>query len=453
MTSRSLFLSALLTAAALAVEGCGDSSTAPAPLTPEELAARGNGTCRGEDGEPLPTAPRRARVDLVKPRFSNPTEVTNPLFPVSQQARMLLLGNVAGEPLRIEVTLLPRTRMVGAKRRQVETLVSQFLAFTSGRIHEVAIDHYAQADDGAVWYFGEDVFNYENGSVIDTEGTWLAGEDGPAAMIMPANPQVGDVWRPENICGLVFEEVTANTLGLTVNGPTGSVSGAMIVTELHMDGPTEEKTFVPGYGEFFNASPDGDVEALALGIPTDALSTPTPAELVTLSQGAEDIFDDARAGNWAAASTTLQSMNSAWNTFRAGSVPPMLMEQMDQTLAALGAAVNAQQQAESRQAAINVARASLDLQLRHRPVPDIDLALFDLWGRQLVVDVAAGDRGAVVGDAAAIKWTRDRLADDVSPELDEQLAGLRAAAETGNLAAVIARSASLRTAVTRLVRR
>ena len=68
------------------------------------------------------------------------------------------------------------------------TLVSQYVAFLDGRLHEVAYDFYAQADDGSVWYFGEDVFNFADGAIVDTHGTWIAGTDGPAAMIMPADP-------------------------------------------------------------------------------------------------------------------------------------------------------------------------------------------------------------------------------------------------------------------------
>ena len=62
---------------------------------------------------------------------------------------------------------------------QVETLESQYVAFLDGRLHEVALDWYAQDDGGAVWYFGEDVFNYEDGAVADTGGTWLAGARRP----------------------------------------------------------------------------------------------------------------------------------------------------------------------------------------------------------------------------------------------------------------------------------
>ncbi|CAN5454278.1 hypothetical protein BH18ACT1_BH18ACT1_02430 [soil metagenome] len=73
--------------------------------------------------------------------------------------------------------------------------MSQFVAYGDGEILELATDYYAQADDGSVWYLGEDVTNYDNGRVADHAGTWLAGRDGPAGMIMPANPQAGDVYR------------------------------------------------------------------------------------------------------------------------------------------------------------------------------------------------------------------------------------------------------------------
>jgi hypothetical protein len=45
-----------------------------------------------------------------------------------------------------------------------------------------------------VWYFGEDVIDYVGGAAAFTEGTWLAGRDGPPAMIMPAKPKHGDVF-------------------------------------------------------------------------------------------------------------------------------------------------------------------------------------------------------------------------------------------------------------------
>jgi hypothetical protein len=52
-------------------------------------------------------------------------------------------------------------------------------------------------------------------------------------MIMPADPQVGDVNRPENIAGLVFEEMAVAETDKTVDGPRGSVEGAIVGRELH----------------------------------------------------------------------------------------------------------------------------------------------------------------------------------------------------------------------------
>ena len=88
----------------------------------------------------IPVAPESERVDLTMPTFSDPTNVTNPLFPVSLQESVLMLGHVDGEPFRTEVTLLPETRIIEWEGRRVETLVSQYNAYLGGRIEEVAYD-------------------------------------------------------------------------------------------------------------------------------------------------------------------------------------------------------------------------------------------------------------------------------------------------------------------------
>ena len=160
-------------------------------------------------------------MDTEAPVFSNPTDITNPLFPISDLAQVIQLGTEAGDTLRVEITLLPETRMIEIDGNQVEAVVSQYVAYGGGRIVEVALDFYAQADDGSVWYLGEEVDNYDDGEIADNEGTWLAGSDGPPGMIMPADPQVGDVFHPENIPDLVYETVTVLEADQTVDGPRG----------------------------------------------------------------------------------------------------------------------------------------------------------------------------------------------------------------------------------------
>ncbi|MBA3739376.1 MAG: hypothetical protein H0W97_12525, partial [Actinobacteria bacterium] len=332
----------------------------------------------------------------------------NPLFPVSQQESVLLLGHVDDKPFRTEVTLLPETRIIEWEGQLVEVAVSQYVAFLGGSIAEVAYDLYAQADDGSVWYFGEDVFDFVDGAIVVTEGTWLAGKDGPAAMIMPSDPQVGDVYRPENAPGFVFEEVTVRSVTEALNGPLGPIEGGMLSSELHSDGSREGKIFAPGYGEF-STSGGGDVEALALAVPTDAASGSMPPELTLLSDGALSVLDAARSGNWRTASASVSDVIVAWKTYGAGDVPRLVEPVMKRTLHALSTGVDARSAARASNAAIETARLAYDLQLRFRPVSEIDLARMDLWAAQLLADEAAGNMEGLAADAFAMDYVRDRI--------------------------------------------
>ncbi len=368
--------------------------------------------------------------------FSDPTRITNPLFPISRLRSALLLGHVDGKPFRTETTLLPRAETVVWEGQQVRVLVSQYVAYLDGRLQEVALDRYAQADDGSVWYFGEDVFDYERGAVALTEGTWLAGREGPPAMIMPAHPTVGDVYRTENVPGIVFEEVTVKTVGKTVMGPVAPVSGAMVGTELHADDTSEDKVFAPGYGEFRTAG-GGDLEALALAVPTDALGGPTPVELGSLSTGAQGVLESARSGDWEAATSAVKRMSSDWQALAGDSQPRMVATRLHRDMKVLTDAVQQHTAAAVAQSAIDVDQSVLDLRLRYEDHVAVDLRRFELWTQQLRVHAAADDSAGVSGDVATLEWIRDRFTATLTPagssEVDARLRDLRAATDAGNL--------------------
>ena len=437
-------IAAALAVTVLVAAGCRDGNRSASADKPEAIAQP---TIEGVN-----VAPESERVDLALPTFSHPTTVTNPLFPVSKQKSVLLLGHVDGKPFRTEVTLLPETRIIEWQGRRVETLVSQYVAYLDGRIEEVAYDYYAQDDSGAVWYFGEDVVDFKDGVIFTSQGTWIAGKDGPAAMIMSAHPKVGDVWRTENIPGLAFEEITVKAVDQTLDGPLGPVDGGLVVEELHADNSTEDKTFAPGYGEFLTSG-GGDVEALALAVPADALSGPPPAALVTLQSGAGRVFDAAESENWGAAQATARRMATAWKTARIVT-PDRLGPQLNAALEALGAAVGARKPRQARQAAIEVARWSLDLQLRHRPVAAINVARFDLWAAQVLVDAAAGDAAAVNGDLFTLDYIRDRIRSILKPSdrtrLDLELDELATAVTDEDLGAAANAARRLRKTVAQL---
>jgi hypothetical protein len=418
----------------------GGSTTVPQP-TCGELSAAGLAK--------LPLAPSSSRVDLGSPPFSHSTRIDNPLFPISELHSAILNGVVDGQTFKVETTLLPKTRLIGwGEGRCVETLASQYVAYLDDRLEEVAIDHYAQADDGSVWYLGEDVFNYEDGVVADRLGTWIAGRDGPGAMIMPAAPKVRDAYRPENIPGFVFEEVTVNMVDKTVAGPRGPVRGAIEIRELHADGAFESKDFAPGYGEFFTAS-GGDVEALALAVPTDALEGGVPSKLAAVSAGADAVYEAAGRGQWAKASRAAASAAAGWAEYRrSGDVPRRLQGPTAAVVERLTAATSARDRRKAQHAAVDTVQSALDLRLQYVSPTGIDRGRFDAWLRQLLVDASADSVAGAAGDVSALEWVRDRFAHTLSPEertrLDTLLVELREAVRDEDLKAASELAVELR---------
>jgi hypothetical protein len=106
-------------------------------------------------------------------------------------------------------------------------------------------------------------------------------------------------------------------------------------------------------------------------------------------------------------------MEAAWETFRAGDVPRLIEPRMNEALEVLARAVLSRQMAEARNAAIQAARSSFDLQLPYRSEAEVDLARMDLWAAQLLVDEAAGDADGVGADAFALDYDRDRIREAV----------------------------------------
>lgn len=399
----------------------------------------------------LPVADVSERIDLRRPSFSHSTDITNPLFPVAGEASVLLLGEVEGQAFRTEVTVLPGSRVIDWDGMRVETVVSQYVAYLDSRIHEVAYDYYAQADDGSVWYFGEDVYNFAGGAIVDTHGTWLAGRDGPAAMIMPADPKVGDVYRPENIPGFVFEEVTVASVDQTLEGPLDPVEGGVLVRELHMAGDTEDKTFAPGYGEFLTSG-GGDTEALALAVPTDAAPGSEPSELSALQDAALGSLKASQASDWTAAAIAAVGVNELWEQIvQRGEVPRLVEPRLRGAVKDLESAVQGRHQAAAGQLALDVAQAGLDLQLRYRPVTDVDRARFARWLDQLQVDARAGDQSSVTGDLFTLDYVRDRIIHTLdAAQLTRVNAGLeelQVMVDEDDLLAASAAAAELRDAV------
>lgn len=110
----------------------------------------------------------------------------------------------------------------------VKTVVLRDRVWIADELVEDTRDWVAQDQDGNVWYFGEDVDNYENGVLHDHEGAWEAGINGAKpGILMKANPQVGDAYRQEFLKNEAEDMAEVLSLSTTVEIGLGNYQNCL----------------------------------------------------------------------------------------------------------------------------------------------------------------------------------------------------------------------------------
>ncbi len=177
----------------------------------------------------------------------NSADITNPLTGFGTQTLSIFEGEVEDGVERIEVLSTTSTiEILGVQNRVVEDR-----AYIDGVLVEVALDWYAQDTDGNVWYFGEDVVNYnydDDGNFLgtDTEGSWIAdGVTSLPGILMRAAPLTGDAYFQEWAPGVAFDFAE-------VQGQT---------TVINIDLGTFDNVLTTGEGNLFD-EPDGEIVEL-----------------------------------------------------------------------------------------------------------------------------------------------------------------------------------------------
>jgi hypothetical protein len=210
----------------------------------------------------LPSMARgqKPRAPNYRPRavFSNPTALTNAYLPYAQFKQDVLVGTEGGKPARVVRTRMPGTKrfMVGGK--PVEAIIVADSGWLGGELEEVALDYYAQSDQGDVYYFGEDVDNYEHGKVVNHEGSWLYGVHTRTLGIMfPATPKIGLRYRPEDVPKITQEDDEVTSLTDSVTVPAGTFRNCVRVKETLSEGVVEFKLYCPNVGIVREGSDDG----------------------------------------------------------------------------------------------------------------------------------------------------------------------------------------------------
>ncbi len=203
----------------------------------------------------------RGEAVLKGVKFSNPRNITNPYLPLSSTKQNILEGKEGGAKVRVERTAKPELRKTFKIGEQmVETLVFEDRAYEDGELVEVALDYFAQDDNGTVFYLGEDVDEYEDGKIFGHDGSWLYGKDTPApGVLIAAKPQVGQKWRTEDVSDEIGEQDEVISITETVKTPAGIYENCVKVKEDLADGTVEYKYYAPGVGVVREAPHDGDV--------------------------------------------------------------------------------------------------------------------------------------------------------------------------------------------------
>ena len=175
------------------------------------------------------------------------SHVTNSYFPLKPGNTLIYDGTRDGKPTHTEMAVTRQTRTIMG----ITCVVIRDVVTSNGALVEKTTDWYAQAADGAVWYFGEATAEYVNGQISNTHGSWEGGVDGAQpGIIMEAAPKAGDVYKQEFRPGIA--EDTARVLKtdgtLKVGGKTYP---KLVVTEdtnpLAPD-KRDQKNYAPGIG-------------------------------------------------------------------------------------------------------------------------------------------------------------------------------------------------------------
>jgi hypothetical protein len=176
------------------------------------------------------------------------TNITNKYFSLPVGKKMVFEADTEEGPEKIEIEITGETKIIEG----VTTLVYLDTVHLNGVIHEVTKDYLAQHKNGDVWYFGEEVDNFdEKGKLQDHAGSFIHGQDGAKAGIwMKAEQRVGDSYRQEYYKGEAEDMRDTLAVGLTVTTKLGTYTDCVKVYDwTPLDAESKEhKYYCPQVG-------------------------------------------------------------------------------------------------------------------------------------------------------------------------------------------------------------
>ena len=146
------------------------------------------------------------------------------------------------------ITVLDDTEFVdGVSTRVVEERETQ-----GGALVEVSRNFYAiDRVTKDVYYFGEDVDNYQAGRIVGHSGVWRSGVAGAHfGLMMPGDPRPGVKHYQEIAPGVAMDRAEIVSAGEAIRVPAGALEGVLKVRETTPLEPdaNEDKYYARGIG-------------------------------------------------------------------------------------------------------------------------------------------------------------------------------------------------------------
>ena len=239
------------------------------------LAACGSSGTGQQAASPQPTAAAAAKASPAaaqagRNRFSAPTHVDNPMFPLVPGTEFSYTGRISegghSTPHTVVFTVSSLTKVIHG----VTTVIAWDRDFLEGKLQEQELAFFAQDDQGNVWNFGEYPEEYSRGRFTGAPSTWIRGTGHAYGGIhMLARPADGVAYREGLVPPIEFDDVSE----VTGTGRTTCMQGrcyqhVLVVDETSPNDPAsghQIKYYSPGVGLVRVGARGGDsIELLTL---------------------------------------------------------------------------------------------------------------------------------------------------------------------------------------------
>ena len=188
----------------------------------------------------------------------------NPYFPLVPGTLWTYISEEDGETVTVEV--MNTVKMI---EDVPAIVVKDIVTLTdSGEVIEDTDDYFAQDLDGNVWYMGEIALNFEDGDLVDIDGSWQTGRDGAQpGIIMFAEPVVETVYRQEYLPAEAEDAGRITSITGSGESEAASCEGDCVITDdftpIEPD-ELEVKVYAPGVGVILEVDPESGETVLEL---------------------------------------------------------------------------------------------------------------------------------------------------------------------------------------------